>query len=78
MDLVKQLRLVTHWSMLPLWPVVRFGWAGSVGIWLIAVIGLSALRRSDPALAGTVGIAVLVYVAYSWIWPPLLRRLMRA
>jgi hypothetical protein len=49
-----------------------------VGIWLIAVIGLSALRRSDPALAGTVGIAVLVYVAYSWIWPPLLRRLMRA
>jgi tetratricopeptide (TPR) repeat protein len=77
-DLVKQLRLVTHWSMLPLWPVLRFGWAGSVGIWLIAVIGLSAMRRSDPALAGTVGIAVLVYVAYSWIWPPLLRRLMRA
>ena len=33
-DLVKQLRLVTHWSMLPLWPVLRFGWAGSVGIWL--------------------------------------------
>jgi predicted Zn-dependent protease len=77
-DLVKQLRLVTHWSMLPLWPVLRFGWAGSVGIWLIAVIGLSALRRSDPALAGTVGIAVLVYVAYSWMWPPLLKRLMRA
>jgi len=77
-DLVKQLRLVTHWSMLPLWPVVRFGWGGSVGIWLIAVIGLSALRRADPALAGTLGIALLVYVAYSWIWPPLLRRLMRA
>lgn len=77
-DLVRQLRIVTHWSMLPLWPLVRFGWGGSVAIWLIAAIGLSALRRSDPALAGTIGMVLLAYVAYSWIWPPLLRRLMRA
>lgn len=75
-DLVRQLRLATHWSMLPLWPVVRFGWTGSVGVWLVAVIGLSALRRSDPALAGALGVAVILYVAYSWIWPPILRRLL--
>jgi predicted Zn-dependent protease len=77
-DTVKQLRLVTHWSMWPLWPVLRFGWGGSVAIWLLAVFGLNALRRSDPELAGTIGLVVLAYVAYSWIWPPILKRLLRA
>jgi len=77
-DMVKQLRLVTHWSMLPLWPVVRFGWAGSVAIWLLAAVGLSTLRRSDAELAGTIGLVLLAYVAYSWIWPPILKRLLRA
>ena len=77
-DTVKQLRLVTHWSLWPLWPVMRFGWAGSVAIWLLAVFGLNALRRSDPELAGTIGLVVLAYVAYSWIWPPILKRLLRA
>jgi tetratricopeptide (TPR) repeat protein len=76
-DIVKQLRLVTHWSMWPLWPVVRFGWSGSVAIWLIAVFGLNALRRYDPALAATIGLAVFAYVVYSWVWPPILKRLMR-
>jgi len=78
LDMVRQLKLVTHWSMWPLWPVVRFGWTGSVGIWLLAVFGLNALRRSDPELAGTIGLVVLAYVAYSWIWPPILKRLLRA
>ena len=77
-DMVKQLRLVTHWSMLPLWPVVRFGWSGSVAIWLLAAVGLSTLRRSDAELAGAIGLVVLAYVAYSWIWPPILKRLLRA
>jgi predicted Zn-dependent protease len=77
-DIVKQLRLVTHWSMWPLWPVMRFGWNASVVIWLIAVFGLNALRRSDPALAGTIGLVFFAYVVYSWVWPPILKRLMRA
>jgi predicted Zn-dependent protease len=77
-DTVKQLRLVTHWSVWPLWPVLRFGWGGSVAIWLLAVFGLNALRRSDPELAGTIGLVVLAYVGYSWIWPPILKRLLRA
>jgi hypothetical protein len=64
--------------MWPLWPVMRFGWTASVVIWLLAVFGLNALRRSDPELAGTVGLVFLGYVAYSWIWPPLLKRLLRA
>jgi tetratricopeptide (TPR) repeat protein len=75
---VKQLRLVTHWSMWPLWPVIRFGWSGSVAIWLLAVFGLNALRRSDSELASTIGLVVFAYVVYSWVWPPLLKRLLRA
>jgi tetratricopeptide (TPR) repeat protein len=77
-DMVRQLELATHWSMWPLWPVMRFGWTASVAIWLLAVFGLNALRRSDPELAGTLGLVVLAYVAYSWIWPPILKRLLRA
>ena len=48
--------------MLPLWPMQRFGWAGSVGVWLIAFIGLRVVSRTDPSLAAVLGIALLVYV----------------
>ena len=75
--MARQLKVNTHWSMLPLWPMQRFGWAGSVGVWLIAFIGLRVVSRTNPSLAAVLGIALLVYVIYSWTWPPLLKRLMR-
>jgi len=75
--IARQLKVNTHWSMLPLWPLQRFGWAGSVGLWLIFFIGLRLVGRVNTPLAGTLAIVVLVYVVYSWTWPPLLRRLMR-
>jgi predicted Zn-dependent protease len=75
--MARQLKVNTHWSMAPLWPLQRYGWAGSVGLWLAAVIGLRLVARASPPLAGTLAIVFIVYVIYSWTWPALLKRIMR-
>lgn len=69
----------SHWSLLPLWPMQKWGWAGSIGIWLAVIV----LLRTDvldgtplQAWQGTIAIVFLAYVVYSWVWPPLLRRLL--
>lgn len=77
-NLARELKIASHWSMLPLWPMQRYGWGASVALWLLAVFGLKAVRQSNPALAGVLTVIFLIYVVYSWVWPPLLRRLMRA
>jgi tetratricopeptide (TPR) repeat protein len=74
LDLVRALRADTHWSLAPLWPMLRWGWYGSIGVWIGVVALFQVLRGTAPEWAGPVSFAVLGYVAYSWIWPPLLRR----
>jgi predicted Zn-dependent protease len=77
-DNVVTLKAASHWSMKPLWPFQRWGWGASIAAWFIIVLGLKGLQNSPlQAGANTVGFAVLFYVVYSWVWPPLLRRLMR-
>jgi tetratricopeptide (TPR) repeat protein len=62
-----------HPLLLPLWPIYRFG-RGPV--WIAGVAALFAVARLDaPApLAAAVVILWLVFVAYSWIAPPLVQR----
>lgn len=74
LGMVKALRLQTHWSLWPLWPMQRWGWYGSIGLWVAVIVLYQVLRRVAPDALGPVSTVVLVYVAYSWIWPPLLRR----
>ncbi len=74
-DTLVQLRVQSHWSMLPLWPFARFGWGGSAVIWVLAVGASTLVRRfASPEAAGSVAIVCMAYILYSWIWPPLLRR----
>lgn len=73
---VRELRYATHWSLLPLWPMQKWGWAGSVGLWIGVLIAMQVLGRVAPEHAGTFGLTWLGFVAYSWVWPPVLRRLM--
>lgn len=71
---VVELKLATHWLLIPLWPMLRFGWAGSLGMWLIAIFGLQLLKDKVSEQTFTIFVAVLViYVIYSWVAPPLLR-----
>lgn len=76
-DLARQLKVKAHWSMLPLWPVQKWGWAASAGIWLLGIAGIRGLRQVSPAASGIFTLVILGYVVYSWVWPPLLRRLMK-
>jgi tetratricopeptide (TPR) repeat protein len=76
--MARQFKINTHWSMLPLWPMQRYGWAGSVGVWLLAVFSLRVLGRNNASLTGVLAVVFLVYVVYSWTWPAILKRLMRA
>ena len=76
LSLVKDLRVTTHWSMLPLWPMQRWGWYGVAGVWLLGVGLSSMLGRVAPAMAGPFTLLWLLYVAYSWVWPTVLGRLL--
>ncbi len=73
--LVRNLRARTHWSMLPLYPMRRWGWTAAIVITLVGLVGLRVGERvlSPPAFA-TLTWIWLGYVIYSWIWPRLLRR----
>lgn len=74
LNLVQQLSVQNHWTMKPMWPLQRWGWTGSVVLWVGGVVGLRVLGQVSPALAGPASVLWLGYVVYSWVWPPLLRR----
>ncbi len=73
-EMADELRYASHWSLKPLWPMQKWGWGASVAIWLGAVI----FFRTDvlPGYQGPIAIALIAYVIYSWVWPPILKRLM--
>lgn len=73
-DQVIELKVVTHWLQKPLWPMRRFGWAGSVAVLVIAVVGTRGLEIRGKDELSTVFISVMaIYVIYGWVAPPLLR-----
>ncbi|WP_431100953.1 tetratricopeptide repeat protein [Roseateles noduli] len=72
---VKALAGEAHWALRPLWPLQRWGWQASVGLWVAAVAIGRLLERQAPEWAATFWICWLVYAVYSWIAPPLVRRL---
>lgn len=72
---VKALAGDTHWALLPLWPMQRWGWTASIGMWIGAVAIGRLLERQAPEWAGTFWICWLVYAIYSWVAPTLVSRL---
>lgn len=76
-ELARELKIKGHWSMLPLWPFQKWGWGASFGIWIFAIVCTRALKQVSPAAAGVFAVTMLIYVIYSWVWPPLLRRLIK-
>jgi len=79
-EMASELRMSSHWSMLPLWPMRKWGWGGSIGIWFAAMLllqsGVFEGEGREHLLTGFI-VLLLSYVVYSWVWPPILRRLMR-
>ena len=72
--LVVQLEALSHWSMLPLWPLNRWGWGASAAFYFITLLAMNLIRNDAPTAAGIATWTILGYCAYSWIYPPLLTR----
>ena len=73
-QLAARLKAAAHWTMVPLWPMSRWGWGASIAMWLFAIVSIRIVGRINPAAAGVLALCYLAYVIYSWVWPPLLRR----
>ena len=74
--LVRELRIQNHWSMKPLWPLQKWGWGASAAMWLGAIFIMRTLDRTSPKAAFVFAICWIIYAAYSWIGPPLIRRIL--
>lgn len=75
LELLVSIEALAHWTMVPLWAFNRWGAKASVGFFLIALFGLAKLREHiDSSAMGVINIALIGYVIYSWVYPPLLSR----
>jgi hypothetical protein len=75
-SMVRELRIQNHWSLKPLWPLRKWGWGASAALWIGSIVVLRGLRNTAPELYGPVALTLLAYVIYSWVWPPLIRRIL--
>lgn len=73
-ELVQHFETRTHWSMLPLVPLQKYGWGGSFAIWIAGIVSVRVVRQYSPDAALTLSFVILAYVIYSWVWPPLFRK----
>jgi hypothetical protein len=74
--LVRALKRRDHWSLWPLYPMRRWGWGGAAAVTAIGIVGVRiAANTLPPSMAATVTFIWLGYVIYSWVWPPILKKL---
>jgi tetratricopeptide (TPR) repeat protein len=77
-NLVRSLRTTSHWSLLPLYPMLRWGWVGAAVVTVVGIFILQNLKNTLPeATYKTVQHIWLGYIIYSWIWPAILKKLIR-
>jgi tetratricopeptide (TPR) repeat protein len=75
-SLVRELRIQNHWSMKPLWPLQKWGWGASAVMWVGGIVMVRVLGATAPGLAMPFAYTWLAYAVYSWVWPPLIRRML--
>jgi len=76
LEVVKELKLLNHWSMRPLRPLAKYGWGASIAIWIFAVVTFRVIDKTPLApYSGILLTLLLAFVVYSWVWPSILRRL---
>lgn len=73
-ELVQHFQSRTHWTMLPLLPLQKYGWGASIGLWLGGFIAVRVVGRYSVTAATVLSLIILAYVVYSWVWPPLFRK----
>ncbi|MDQ1647233.1 MAG: hypothetical protein QOJ50_3417 [Cryptosporangiaceae bacterium] len=74
-ETAREVRTEAHPLLRPLWPIHRFG---ALPVWLGAVVVFMGLRAAGARGPATiVGLVWGVYCVYSWVMPPIVRRLRR-
>ena len=74
--LVRELKMQTHWTMLPLYPMQRWGWGGAAVVSVAGIVGVRAMGNAVPEPFRSVVVYTwLAYVIYSWVWPSILRKM---
>jgi tetratricopeptide (TPR) repeat protein len=74
--LVRELKMQSHWTMMPLYPMQRWGWGGAAAVSIAGIVGVRALSNVVPEpVALTIVYTWLIYCIYSWVWPSILRKL---
>src|SRR3569833_3465529 len=63
--LVRELKMQTHWTMLPLYPMQRWGWGGAAVVSVAGIIGVRAMGNAVPEPFRSVVVYIwLAYVIY--------------
>jgi predicted Zn-dependent protease len=75
-ELVRELRIQNHWSMKPLWPLQKWGWGASAAMWVGGMVVIRVLEKSAPGIALPAALVWIGYAIYSWVWPPLIRKIL--
>jgi predicted Zn-dependent protease len=73
-----EIRVLTHPLGLPLYPLRKAGWLGSGVMWIVSIVGYKVLARINQPLASAFILTYLAFVIYSWVYPSLMRRWLRA
>jgi len=77
-SLVAETEYISHWTMVPLRPILRWGYAAQVSIVLLASVLLAVGRRSLGAEAQLIlSVAACAFLLYLVLYPRLLRSLVR-
>jgi len=75
-QVVRALKVQTHWSMIPMYPMQRWGWGGAVALTAAGMIGLRIAGSAlPPAIVTPLTFIWLGYCIYTWTWPSLLKKL---
>jgi tetratricopeptide (TPR) repeat protein len=73
-ELAQHFQTKTHWTMLPLLPLQKYGWGASIALWLAAIASVRIVGTQSATAASTLSYVILAYVVYSWVWPPLFKK----
>ena len=75
-QLTRELKMQSHWSMIPMYPMQRWGWGGAAVLTVAGMIGVRVAGASLPESIVTPLVYVwLGYCIYTWTWPSILRKL---
>lgn len=75
-QLTRELKMQSHWTMIPMYPMQRWGWGGAVAMTAVGMIGLRYMATALPAPIVTPLVYLwLGYCVYTWVWPSILRKL---